>query len=154
MVLDASLLNTQHYKVRIKGKVEQSREGAASSPTIWCIEEGAFASPSTMVANFTPYYIYIYIISMSYLQVMKLQLCGRIAYIFIVAVMTFQFPLWYRNSKINSYRAQHLIIWWHPMATSLIISLSLWLLPVGILESMGLETLASDNWQTERFYLW
>ena len=26
MVLDASLLNTQHYKVQIKGKVEQSRE--------------------------------------------------------------------------------------------------------------------------------
>ena len=26
MVLDASLLNTQHYKVCIKGKVEQSRE--------------------------------------------------------------------------------------------------------------------------------
>ena len=26
MVLDASLLNTQHYKVWIKGKVEQSRE--------------------------------------------------------------------------------------------------------------------------------
>ena len=26
MVLDASLLNTQHYKVQIKGKVEQSRK--------------------------------------------------------------------------------------------------------------------------------
>ena len=26
MVLDAALLNTQHYMVRIKGKVEQSRE--------------------------------------------------------------------------------------------------------------------------------
>ena len=26
MVLDASLLNTQHYKVRIKGKVKKSRE--------------------------------------------------------------------------------------------------------------------------------
>ena len=26
MVLDAALLNTQHYKVWIKGKVEQSRE--------------------------------------------------------------------------------------------------------------------------------
>ena len=26
MVLDAALLNTQHYKVRIKRKVEQSRE--------------------------------------------------------------------------------------------------------------------------------
>ena len=33
MVLDTSLLNTQHYKVRIKGKVEQSREGVAPSPT-------------------------------------------------------------------------------------------------------------------------
>ena len=36
MVLDASLLNTQHYKVRIKGKVEQSREGVVPSPTPWC----------------------------------------------------------------------------------------------------------------------
>ena len=26
MLLDATLLNTQHYKVRIKGKVEQSGE--------------------------------------------------------------------------------------------------------------------------------
>ena len=31
-VLDASLLNTQHYKVRIKGKVE----GVAPSHTPWC----------------------------------------------------------------------------------------------------------------------
>ena len=36
MVLDASLLNTQHYKVPIKGKVGQSREGVAPSPTPWC----------------------------------------------------------------------------------------------------------------------
>ena len=36
MVLDASLLNTQHYKVRIKGKVGQSREGVAPFPTPWC----------------------------------------------------------------------------------------------------------------------
>ena len=32
MVLDASLLNTQHYKVRIKGKVEQSRERISTLP--------------------------------------------------------------------------------------------------------------------------
>ena len=32
MVLDASLLNTQHYKVRIKGKVEQSRERSSVLP--------------------------------------------------------------------------------------------------------------------------
>ena len=30
MVLDASLLNTQHYKVRIKGKEEQSRERSST----------------------------------------------------------------------------------------------------------------------------
>ena len=30
MVLDAALLNTQHYKVRIKGKVEQSRERSSA----------------------------------------------------------------------------------------------------------------------------
>ena len=32
MVLDASLPNTQHYEVRIKGKVEQSRERASVLP--------------------------------------------------------------------------------------------------------------------------
>ena len=32
MVLDATLLNTQHYKVRIKGKVEQSMEWSNTLP--------------------------------------------------------------------------------------------------------------------------
>ena len=32
MVLDANLLNTRHYKVRIKGKVEQSREKSSARP--------------------------------------------------------------------------------------------------------------------------
>ena len=32
MALDASLLNTQQYKVRIKGKVEQSRERSNALP--------------------------------------------------------------------------------------------------------------------------
>ena len=37
MVLDASLLSTQHYKVRIKSKVEQSRElsGALRYTSVW-----------------------------------------------------------------------------------------------------------------------
>ena len=34
MVLDTSLLNTQQYKVRIKGKVEQSRERSSALPNI------------------------------------------------------------------------------------------------------------------------
>ena len=31
-ILDTSLLNTQQYKVRIKGKVEQSRERSSAFP--------------------------------------------------------------------------------------------------------------------------
>ena len=51
MELDA----TQHYKVRIKSKVEQSRERSSALPLhlgVVAIEKGAFGSPSTMVANF------------------------------------------------------------------------------------------------------
>ena len=64
MVLDTALLNTRHYKVRIEGKVEQSREWSSAHPTprwsralptprwkgYW---KGVFRSPSTKVANFT-----------------------------------------------------------------------------------------------------
>ena len=32
MVLDAALLNTRHYKVRFKDKVEQSREWSSTLP--------------------------------------------------------------------------------------------------------------------------
>ena len=32
MVLEATLFNTQHYKERIKGKVEQSREWSSTLP--------------------------------------------------------------------------------------------------------------------------
>ena len=32
MVLDVALLNSQHYKVRIKGKMEQSREWSSALP--------------------------------------------------------------------------------------------------------------------------
>ena len=37
MVLDATLFNTQHYKVRIKDKVEQSREWSNALPytSVW-----------------------------------------------------------------------------------------------------------------------
>ena len=34
MVLDTSLPNTQQYKVRIKGKVEQSRKRSSALPYI------------------------------------------------------------------------------------------------------------------------
>ena len=42
MVLDASLLNTQHYKVRIKGKVEQSRERSSALLYTLVYRKGSF----------------------------------------------------------------------------------------------------------------
>ena len=54
MVLYDALLNTQHYKVEIKGKVEQSRERSSTLHlVVVAIEKGAFGSPSTKFANFT-----------------------------------------------------------------------------------------------------
>ena len=55
MLLDAILLNTQLYKVSIKGEVEQSREGVAPYPhlSVVTIEKRAFGSPSTKVTKFT-----------------------------------------------------------------------------------------------------
>ena len=43
MVLDTSLLNTQHYKIRIKGKVEQSKKMSSGLELIGvaAIEKGA-----------------------------------------------------------------------------------------------------------------
>ena len=52
MVLDAALLNTKHYKVRIKGKVGQSTErSSALHLGVVALEKGAFESSSTKVVN-------------------------------------------------------------------------------------------------------
>ena len=55
--LDTSLLNIQHYKVQVKGKVEQSWEWR-STPLHLCvvdIEKGSFGSPLTTGGQFTSY---------------------------------------------------------------------------------------------------
>ena len=53
MVLDSALLNTQPYKVRIKGKMEQSKGFSSSLPyivvCIVVIEKGTFGSPLTLL---------------------------------------------------------------------------------------------------------
>ena len=56
MVLDMSLLNTQHYKVRIKGKVKQSRVRILTyaPPRCGTYWKGAFWSPTLLLL------IYIY----------------------------------------------------------------------------------------------
>ena len=56
MVLDPALLSTQHYKKRIKSKVEPSREWTSTFPNhlgIVAIKKGALRSLLTTVANFT-----------------------------------------------------------------------------------------------------
>ena len=54
MVLATSLLNTQQYKVRIKGKIRNL--GRENCPLLHlAIEKGAFWSPSTSVTKFTTY---------------------------------------------------------------------------------------------------
>ena len=60
MALDASLLNSQYYKVQIKSKVEQSRERSSAllHLGVVAIGKGAFESPSTTVDNFT-YLLYV-----------------------------------------------------------------------------------------------
>ena len=60
MVLDATLLNTQHFNVCIKGKVEQSREGVAPSPTPWCSSYRKWSLRVTL--DYSRLYIYIYIL--------------------------------------------------------------------------------------------
>ena len=60
-VLDTFLLNTQQYKVLIKGKIEQSRERVAPSSTPRC---SSYRKGSLLVAlNYGRqlYFIYIYI---------------------------------------------------------------------------------------------
>ena len=66
MVRDATLLNTQHYKLRIKGKVEQSKERSsalpytllgvvAPSPTLaWCSSALPYTLLGVIVSSPTP----------------------------------------------------------------------------------------------------
>ena len=61
VVLDDTLLNTQHYQARMKDKVEQSRGQSGAllyNSGVLAIEKGSFGSPSTKVTNFI--YIHIY----------------------------------------------------------------------------------------------
>ena len=61
MVFDTSLLNTQQCKVRIKGKMEQSREKNSAPLTFWC---SSFWKGSFLVAldyGRQLYLLYIYI---------------------------------------------------------------------------------------------
>ena len=64
MVLDASLFNTQHYKVRIKVKWSNPGKGVAPSPTPWCSKlskREPSGHPRLWLPTLLLLYIYIYI---------------------------------------------------------------------------------------------
>ena len=64
MVLDSALLNTQHYKVRMKWG--NPGNGVTTSPTSRCCscwKKGTFGSPSTMVTNLLYFYLLYSIIT-------------------------------------------------------------------------------------------
>ena len=62
MVLDASLINTQHYKVRIKGK-EQTTKRSNALPYLLVLlpYKKALGRPRLLSAQYIYIYIYIYI---------------------------------------------------------------------------------------------
>ena len=79
IVLDAALFNTQNYKARIKGKVEQSRKSSSASAHthlgVVAIEKRALESPFTKVANSIFYNCFLRII-ISYLKLYKVSKVG------------------------------------------------------------------------------
>ena len=64
IVLHISFLNTQDYKVCIKGKVEQSKERSNDLHLgVVAIEKGTFALPSIIVANNFYYLLVVFFYS-------------------------------------------------------------------------------------------
>ena len=77
LVLDASLLNTQHYKVWIKRKMSNPVKGVAPSSISWSSSywKGSLQSLSTTVGQCNNLYIYIYIYIYIYKQLKLKFLC-------------------------------------------------------------------------------
>ena len=79
MVLDISLLITQQYKVRIKDKVEQSKERSSALPySVVAIEKGDFWSPSITVVDNIILSNYFYVIIMIIIIIIALLRTARI----------------------------------------------------------------------------
>ena len=63
MILDASLLNTQHYKVGVMSKLGQSKERSSALSLYLGVEvneKGALGSLSTTVTNFTHFFLQLF----------------------------------------------------------------------------------------------
>ena len=79
LILDATL----HYKARIKGEVEQSRQWSNALGVV-AIEKGAFGSPLTKVTNFT------FSLFQIFKTMDKCEFCMLIKHCFLVVKITVQ----------------------------------------------------------------
>ena len=100
VVLDASLLNTQHYKVRIKGKVEQSRERSRALPYLGVVSYRKGSLRVTLDYGRQLYlliyiyiYIYIYISNHGSSQLFPLVVVPSLLsfFIFLILISTFNY---------------------------------------------------------------
>ena len=84
MVFDVSLLNTQHYKVHIKGKVEQPKERSSALPTPRCSsywKGSLLVAPDYCLQLYFYLYIYIYIQLYIYVYIYQPLLMNRMQHI-------------------------------------------------------------------------
>ena len=96
MLLDASLLNIQQYKVGITGKVEQSREGVAPSPTRQC---SSYRKGSLRVITDLRRRLYFFLTSLwglqttSYVSLVNYECyCANLAGVFFFSVILKSLP--------------------------------------------------------------
>ena len=86
MVLDASLLNTQQYKVCIKGKVEQSRERSSALPytsVYYLLKREPSSRPRLRSQALLYIYIYIYIAFVLYVFSVLHSIISHVSYVWI-----------------------------------------------------------------------
>ena len=117
MGLDASLLNTQHCKVQIKGQVEQSREKGSTLPLhlgVIAIEKGAFRSPLTTVANFTFFFFFFFLLRHTHTHIyiyiyIYIYMHTRVKYIlcFVPPINNYGKYPWYSGNVLDC----NIIVW-------------------------------------------
>ena len=115
IVLDTSLLNTQYYKVHIKGKVEQSRKGVVPSPTPQCSSNSKKSlhvalDYSCQLVQLYLHFLYSYDIKYSYLiQIICTQLYGFKYSYLILIIIQFQVIIFISNF-LNSFMYPYKLI--------------------------------------------
>ncbi len=108
MVLDTSLLKIQQYKVRITGKVEQSRERSCALPYT-SVQQLLKREPSGRPRRYSPTYFYFSYILVQRYNLWKLQSPSHFSFIMLCIFLytkqfccKFEFQILIQISEIHS----------------------------------------------------